>query len=130
MGLGLRYRVHEGIKVTEDLKRGGRKIVDVVVRGISKGDPNDLEGEVSKTEVVFELIDGNVSEILTLIEGEEYNVTPRCTLHLPISPIKTIPINYMGPIHLMKSREKRVFLRFSAPRKVNFGDKKIYPPHN
>lgn len=108
MSLELRYRINEGIRVSENTIDGNHKSVEVIVRDIAllpKG-----------VNVNFELRDLNGNSELSLLENERYDVTPLCTLHLPKDPLRRRGL----------PEEDRVFLKFYAPREVEFGPRKMY----
>ena len=109
MPLGLRYRINEGIIVSEDTGDGSQESVEVIVR--------DIVLFPEGVNVDFELRDLNGNSKLSLCEGERYDVTPHCTLHVPVDPLRRKAL----------SREDRIFLKFYAPREVEFGERRIYP---
>ena len=119
MPLELRYRINEGIPVSE-YTRDGRplKSIEVIVRDI------DLFPEGVK--VNFELLDSNGnSELIRLRENERYYVTPSCALHLPVDPLRRNLPRY--PLSRKSSpRKDKVFLKFYAPQEVEFGKRKMY----
>ena len=108
MSLGLRYRINEGIIVSED--RGGhQESVEVIVR--------DITLFPEEVRVGFELRDdlnGNIK--LNLGEDEKYDVTPCCTLHVPVNPLR----------RRGSPSEDRVFLKFYAPRTVDLSERRMY----
>lgn len=101
MPLGLRYRINEGISVTE-----GRMSIDIIVRGITLS----LEG----LEVDFEFRDLEGSKKFLLTENQTYDVTRNCKLHLPGN---TVGKNL---------EQMTVYFFLDATKKVEFGKKKIY----
>jgi hypothetical protein len=131
MPLELRYRVNEGINVTEDLGNGYQKSVEVIVRNI------DLFPEGVKVD--FDLLGLNGCSKLSLREGERYDITPLCTLHLPRDPLRGRSLSRntlrrsLPRYPLMRKslpREDSVFLKFYAPKEVEFGKRKMYQPLN
>lgn len=116
----LYYRVNEGIMVSEEmiLKHTGEKFqesIDVIVRNI------DLFPEGVKVDFEFRDLNGN-SELKSLTENERYDVTPLCTLHLPINPLRGKSQKHP----LRRSKENKVCLKFYAPKTVEFGERKMY----
>ena len=125
MVLGLRYRVNEGINVTEDLRNGHQESIEVIVRDIV------LFPECVKVKFELLNLNGN-SELKSLSEDERYDITPLCTLHLPINPLglSRDTLRRILPRYplIRKSlpREDSVFLKFYAPREVEIGQRKMY----
>ena len=116
MVLELRYIINQGIDITEDLGNGYQDYVEVIVRNI------DLFPEGLKVDFELRDLNGN-SEFLSLSEDERYDVTPLCTLHLPKNPLN---LPRYPLIRKRPPREDRVFLKFYAPREVEFGERKMY----
>ena len=108
MPLGLSYRINEGMGISEDTGDGHQESVEVIVR--------DVVLFPEGVNVDFELRDFNGSSKLSLCEDEGYNVTPHCILYVPVHPLRG------GGL----SREDRIFLKFYAPREVEFGKRKRY----
>ena len=123
MPLELRYRINEGIKVSEDIGKDYEKSIEVIVRDI------DLFPEGVKVNFELRDLKGNI-ELKSLSEDEKYDVTPLCTLHLPKDPLRgrsrerNLSRGYLGRQNL--PREDRVFLKFYAPREVELGQRKMY----
>jgi len=111
MALSLRYRINEGIEFSENTGDDHQKSVAVIVRDITLFP----EG----VSVDFELRDLNGNSKLSLREGERYNVTPNCRLHLPKDPLRGSELSI--------DEDERVFLKFYASREVEFGERRIYP---
>ena len=112
MLLKLMYSVNQGINIIDHSKEGCGKSVDLIVRGINSF--RDIIG------VDFELIDSDEgsSEIVNLLEGQRYELTPSSNVFLPRNPLIT-PEN--GPYR------ESVSLILFGPRAVEFSRKKIYP---
>ncbi|MBI5803172.1 hypothetical protein HY448_00620 [Candidatus Pacearchaeota archaeon] len=102
MPLSLRFRVNEGISATEFFGNRESK-VEIIVREITPS------GQGQK--VNFEVREEGRSSQIVLFQGEEYDMLPHSTLELPTDAYKY---------------DNSVFLRFHAPREVEFGDKQIY----
>ena len=125
MTLGLRYRINEGINVTEDLGDGHQKSIDVIVRDIV------LFPECVNVDFELRNLNGN-SELKSLSEDERYDVTPLCTLHLPRNPLglsrytlrKILPRYPLTRKSL--PRKDKVILKFYATRAVEFSKRKRY----
>lgn len=100
MSLGLRYRINEGISVTE-----GRMSIDIIVRDIILS----LEG----MEVDFEFRDLEGSKKFLLTENQTYDLTRNCKLHLPGN---TVGRNL---------EQMTIYFLLDATREVEFGKKKF-----
>ena len=114
MPLKLTYIINQGIPVSEKIisRDTGEKFqetIDIIVRSIN------LFQEGVKVDFELRDLNGN-SELIRLREGERHDVTSLCTLHLPRYPL----------IRKCPSRKNRVFLKFYAPREVEFGERKMY----
>ena len=124
MVLGLRYRVNEGINVTEDLGNGHQESIEVIVREIT------LFPEGVKVDFELRDLNGDI-ELRSLREDERYDVTPLCTLHLPRNPLglSRDTLRRILPYPLIKKslpRKDSVLLKFYAPREVEIGQRKMY----
>ena len=115
MVLMLCYKVNEGVRVTE---KGIS--VEVIVRNI--------EHTSNGARVRFDLRDEEFVEILELSEYQRYDVTPKCTLHVPKSPIKKFPLDRYGRERTgIKGVGERVLLLYYAPRTVDISKRRMYP---
>lgn len=112
MPLILSYHVNEGIRGDEVLDSGEKRSFEIIVREITSS-----QGGV---EVDIELRDLNGetgSYNLRLSEDQRYDVTHRCTLHVPKNPFRSL-----GELN-----QRRVCLVMYAPRCVEFSQRRMHP---
>ena len=100
MPLRLRYRINEGINITED-----RRSIDVIVR--------DLTFDSINPRVSLELHEDGIIHNVELLLGKAYSVTPNCTLYIPKNKERRIRTS--------------VFIQIDATSEVEFGEKREYP---
>lgn len=113
MSLKLRYRIDEGINVTEDLGNGYKESIEVIVRGIHTlpdTDPNFKD----IINVKLELREGGRRDYVDIFEGNYQEISSHCNLYLPRKSFQKI--------HSMKT----VLIELIAPRTVEFGKRKMY----
>ena len=104
MVLLLRYRMNEGVKITEN----GR-FIDIIVRDLRMGTAYD-----HTKKIILELRDGCDSEYLGLFERERRSIEQiHCGLRFPLQ----------YPLQI-----DRPSLEFFAPRNVVFSERRMYSP--
>ena len=110
MVLLLRYRMNEGVKITEN----GR-FIEVIVRGLRMGNVED-----HRTKIILELrdkyLDKYTSEYFGLFEREfRFLESIHCDVRFPLQ----------YPLQIDKPS-----LEFFAPREVEFSRRRMYSPGN
>ena len=111
MVLKLPYRINQGLSVVETLDNGKKISVEFIVRDIIL-----FPGFVHVNIEVNNLNSEKNSYNLRLNIDGKHEITPRCTLHLPRTPIL-----YDDPDNL------KVFLYIYAPDCVEFSERRMYP---
>jgi len=104
MVLLLRYRMNEGVKITEN----GR-FIEVIVRDLRMGNVYD-----HTKKIILELRDECDSEYLGLFEREHHSIEQiHCDLRFPLQ---------------YPFQADRPSLEFFAPREVEFSKRRMYSP--